>query len=126
MESIADRIVRVLLAEARCSECGGAYRAEDVHILRQLSDRVWDLAVVCSGCYTLSLVRAIVQPQAAAAPEGEAALPLLFTSELSSGERQHFADLDPIEMDELLDLSSFLDGFDGDFRRLFARGRPDS
>ncbi|MCB0217923.1 MAG: hypothetical protein KDH92_14875 [Chloroflexi bacterium] len=120
MASTADQIIRVLLQQARCADFDCAYRAEDVHVLRQRSDRVWDLAAVCNGCYTMSLIRAIVQaPESARVPSRQR--PVLATAELTRAERRHFDALDPIDADDVLDLHAFLSGFDGDFRGLFGR-----
>ncbi len=123
MASTADRIIRVLLAEARCTDCDCAYRAEDVHVLRQKSDKVWDLAAVCSSCYTMSLIRAIVQ-----APESRRGarvsthrLPKSRPSELTRAEAQRFETLTPVDRDDVLDMHQFLAGFDGDFRALFGQ-----
>lgn len=116
-DSGAEQVVRVLLRQARCADCDCSYRSENVHVLRQQDERVWDLAVVCHRCYTMSLVRAIVQGPAwqrrsvmpAAGPQHE----------LGPLERAHFRALSPVSMDDVLDIAGFLADFDGDFQRLF-------
>ncbi|MCE7939911.1 hypothetical protein DCC79_14330 [bacterium] len=127
MSSTTERIIRVLLDEARCTECGSAYHAEDVHVLRQVDERMWDLAVVCNGCYTLSLIRAIVKPNAAGVPAGRAPVvpEVELVTELTRAERRYFSDLPPVEVDDVLDMSAFLAEFDGDFRDLFGQDPVD-
>jgi len=122
----ADRIVRVLLDQARCTECGSPYHAEDVHILRHHEERIWDLAVVCNVCYTLSLIRAVVRITEDGKDEWLAGSHRVsFASELTTAERRHFAALTPVGTDDVLDVSDFLAGFDGDFRRVFEQDGVD-
>ena len=124
MNSTADRIIRVLLEQAHCTECGHGFHVEDVHVLRELDERIWDLAAVCNHCYTLSLIRAVVRPtdEDEAAPVGAVAEPRIrFTSELTSAERRYFSDAPPVDADDVLDVSAFLTAFDGDFRSLFGQ-----
>jgi len=123
MNNTAERIIRVLLEEARCTECGCAYHSEDVHVLRQLDDRIWDLAAVCNHCYTLSLIRAVVRPTDEP-DDGRPAVRVV--SELSTAERRRFSDLAPVGVDDVLDVSSFLNAFDGDFRELFGQDHPEA
>jgi hypothetical protein len=121
MERTAERVVRFLVDNARCTDCGGRYQAEDVYILAQRDRREWDLAAVCHDCHTLSLIRAIVRtPTTDDAPDG----PPLHVSELTAAEQRHFRALEPVEEDDVLDVSAFLAEFDGDFRGLFGREPP--
>jgi hypothetical protein len=123
MASTADQIIRVLLQQARCTDCDCAYRVEDVHVLRQSNERVWDLAAVCHRCYTMSLIRAVVQaPGSRALPSIRArGLAISVATELTMAERKRFACLSPVGSDDVLDLHDFLEDFDGDFRGLFGR-----
>ena len=112
-----------------CTECGHGYHAEDVHVLRELNERIWDLAAVCNHCYTLSLIRAVVRPTEVdeEAPAGVRAEPRIrLTSELTSAERRYFADSPPVDVDDVLDVSAFLTAFDGDFRTLFGQDIAES
>jgi hypothetical protein len=116
----AEQVVRVLLRQARCADCNCSYRSENVHVLRQQDDRIWDLAVVCHRCYTMSLVRAIVQGPAWQRRSDRSALPAVGPlHELDPLERAHFRALSPVSMDDVLDIAGFLADFDGDFQRLF-------
>lgn len=89
-------------------------------MLRQQDDRIWDLAVVCHRCYTMSLVRAIVQEPAWQRRSDRSAVPAAGPlHELGPLERAHFRTLSPVGMDDVLDIAGFLADFDGDFQRLF-------
>jgi len=129
MNSTAERIIRVLLTEAHCTECGHGYHAEDVHVLRELDERIWDLAAVCNHCYTLSLIRAVVHPTETD-EEGLIGAPaqprVRFTSELTSAERRYFAEAPAVDTDDVLDVTAFLSSFDGDFRTLFGQDIAES
>jgi len=123
MAGTAEQIIRVLLEQARCTDCDCPYRLEDVHVLRQSNERVWDLAAVCNQCYTMSLIRAIVQSPESKRGGGLQAhrLPSKTSSELTVAERKHFEALAPLDEDDVLDMTGFLSGFDGDFRGLFGQ-----
>ena len=130
--SAANRIIRFLVDNAHCAECGAHYHEEDVYVLGQLDLRIWDLAAVCHGCYTLSVVRAVVRPQADKV-KAEVAYDTVRTAqrsgalhELTAAEVRHFDDLPPIGVDDVLDVSEFLSEFDGDFRGFFGQEPEES
>lgn len=118
MEGTADRVIRFLVQNARCTDCGGDFHTEDVYVLDERDMREWDLGAVCHSCHTLTLIRAIVEPEGV-----ETSTPARIT-ELTQAEHTHFDDLAPIAADDVLDVVEFLEGFDGDFRELFGR-EPD-
>ena len=66
MDKTADQVIGYLVERKCCTDCGGHYDPEDVYILAQHGPRVFDLAVVCRYCYTLSFIRAVVRPRRAA------------------------------------------------------------
>ena len=111
-ESTSERVVRFLVDHARCSECRGAYLVENVHVLHQTGDRVWDLAAVCQQCYGLALIRAVVRSE-------DGRIHTEPAGEMTTAELRRFQRLRPIDRDDVLDVAAFLAGFDGDFARLF-------
>lgn len=149
MADTADRVVRFLIANACCTECDASYHLEDVHVLNQIRGRVWDLAAVCHVCLTLSIVRAVVrtppdlghahQAPSADHPGAESAesaqvsgldgsrgrIPVSL-HEMTAAERSHFGSLPPIDVDDVLDVTAFLEDFNGDFRCLFSREPEDA
>jgi hypothetical protein len=130
--SVTDKIIRFLVTHAHCTECGSHYRAEDVYVLVRSGRHIWDLAAVCHQCYTLSVVRAVVRPHRGdgdPTSDGEGLLatgsdvPDARLSEFTSEELLRFRTLGPIDADDVLDVSRFLESFDGDFHALFAEER---
>lgn len=124
MSSTADRVVQHVREHARCPHCHAAYRVEDIHVLGQLGHRIWDMAVVCSECYALSMLRAVVAaPDAPArSPDSEPDDPPAALDERSDVERLRLEGLGPIAPSDVRDAAAFLDGFDGDLRDWLARG----
>jgi hypothetical protein len=118
MADVVGEVIQYLVAHRKC-DCGAAYVPENVHVLNQPSQWVWDLAAVCQRCHTLTMVSASVRPadrpQRAAAPR---------PTELTAAELNYFGELPPVGIDDVLDLSEFLGAFDGDFRGLFSQS-PD-
>ncbi|MFN2114306.1 MAG: hypothetical protein ACK2T6_01235 [Anaerolineae bacterium] len=127
-----NRIIRFLVDNAHCAECGAHYHEEDVYVLGQLDLRIWDLAAVCHSCYTLSVVRAVVRPQsdqvkAEVAYDGVPAdRRREVLHEMTAAEVRHFDELPPIGKDDVLDVTHFLCEFDGDFRGLFGKEPDDT
>ncbi len=121
-EDTSERVVRFLIDHASCTDCASAYHSEDVHVLAHRDERVWELAAVCHNCYTLSLIRAVIKPrdhEVAATATARRSL-----HELTDAEARRFRRLTPLVEDDVLDVASFLSGFDGDFRGLFG-SEPD-
>ncbi|MBI2865876.1 MAG: hypothetical protein HYX99_00750 [Chloroflexi bacterium] len=101
------RQFRWLVSHIKCNNCGENLKPRDVQVLGQQED-LWFLSVICAGCHTQSLIAAMVQ-------EGRQAEPLEAAPELG----------EPVTADDVLDIHSFLDTFDGDFRRLLAEHKKD-
>jgi len=113
----AERVVQHLLEHSRCPHCGASYRLEDVHVLGQVGDRVWDLAAVCPECYELGLARAVVEWVEEALPSASDHDPHRAPSapdELGDAERIRLERLGPIAASDVADAAAFLERFDGD------------
>lgn len=110
--STAERVIRFLVDHARCKDCRGGYHVENVHVLHQTGDRIWDLAAVCDQCYGLALIRAVVRSE-------DGRIHTEPAGELTNAELRRFRRLSPIDRDDVLDATAFLTDFDGDFVRLF-------
>lgn len=117
MARVVDEVIQFLVAHRPCPECGRRFRPENVHVLDQPERWTWDLAAVCHGCHTMTMVSAEVRPEPA--PPVRAAGRF---SELTPSERAYFAGLEPVAVDDVLDMVELLAAFDGDFRALFSRG----
>lgn len=87
-----EAVIQHLIESVRCSECGGAYEAEDVYILSQEND-TWALVAYCPTCGLESVVMAYV-------------------------DATYSADMDPPDEDEVAAWGRFLAAFEGDLRDL--------
>lgn len=122
----AERVVQHVLEHARCPRCGASYRLEDVHVLGQFGDRIWDLAAVCPECYELGLSRAVVEWVEEAPPSVPDLDPVpspwpSLLDERSAAERVRLERLEPIAASDVADAAAFLERFDGDPRDWLAR-----
>lgn len=92
----------------KCSACGQRYEPDNIDVLGHRKD-LWFFSVYCSSCRTQYLIVAIVT-------KGEVRE---FITDLSESELEKFQGVDSVTADEVLEMHSFLKGFDGDFSRLF-------
>jgi len=99
--------VRRLITQIQCAICHQRYRLRDVRILER-RDEVWVIAVHCNRCGTRGIIFALVRE------EGEGPR---FT-ELTPEEWEKFRRMQPIDVDEALDLMRFIRQFEGDFKEL--------
>jgi hypothetical protein len=101
--------IKRLITTIKCGVCGQPYEGENVRILGH-RDALWFLSVFCPACRSQGLVAAVIK-------EGQ--MPRLIT-DLTETERAKFRELEPVDADDLLDIHSFLEAFDGDFAHLFS------
>ena len=113
MQVTSALVVERLVASRRCSQCGGSYDPEDVHVLARRGTGIWELAAVCRDCCTLSLIRAVARRSPRPAPRCP------WFGELTAAEQHRFGLLPPIRRNDVLDATAFLAAFDGDFQSLF-------
>jgi len=104
-------VVKRLMASIKCGVCGQGYEVDSVSVLGHSQD-LWFLQAFCSACHTRCLVAAVVK---------ESAEPELITSDLTEAELDKFKSVGKLAADEMLDVHNFLEGFDGDFSRLFSQ-----
>ena len=127
-EAREERIKRLIhAAVTRCSACQRQYMLEDFSVIGH-RDHLWMVTVVCEGCRNQGFITAIVEqpdsvPEAIVERERRARpgkRPPRAT-DLTPADRERFADTTPVSVDDLLDLSVFLDDFGGDFTALFGK-----
>jgi len=105
-----EKLIKRLMATMKCDSCGQHYEAYNIDVLGHRED-LWFLSVSCLACQTQSLVAAVIK-------EGKAPK---VTTDLTEAELDKFKEMDKLTADEVLDMHSFLKGFDGDFSRLFSQ-----
>ncbi len=104
-----EKLIKRFMTSIKCSVCGQHYEVGNVKVLSHQED-LWFLSVSCSACQTRCLV-------AAAIKKGKAPK---VTTDLTKTELDKFKEMDKLTADEVLDMHSFLKGFDGDFSQLFS------
>ncbi len=105
-----EKLIKRFMTSIKCSVCRQRYEVDNVKVLGHQED-LWFLSVFCSACQTQCLVAAVVK-------EGKAPK---VTTDLTETEWDKFKEMDKLTADEVLDMHSFLKGFDGDFSRLFSQ-----
>ena len=105
-----ESLIKRFMTSIKCGVCGQYYEVDNVKVLGHQED-LWFLSVFCSACQTQCLVAAVVK-------EGKAPK---VTTDLTEAEWDKFKEMDELTTDEVLDMHSFLKGFDGDFSQLFSQ-----
>ncbi len=101
--------IKNLMTSAKCSSCGQRYEAENIEILGH-HENTWFMSVFCVACRAQYFITAVIDK------EWEAET----VTDLSAAEVEKFRDIEGLKVDEVLDMHSFLEKFDGDFSRLFS------
>ena len=125
METPETQIKRIVLNRMeRCSVCHRDFGPEDIRVVSRKND-MWMLVVTCSECHGRNFVAAVM----ADGDTEEAQIALRQLSRDGSrpqveieevGEPTEKAPVgDRVTAEDVLDMHEFLEGFDGDFRRLF-------
>jgi hypothetical protein len=102
------RLIHRLVAQLRCASCGHPYITEDFALVHRWQD-LWVLSTRCRHCDETCQV--IVFMHLEAGPE-----PL---EELTPEETEAAGQWPPITADDVMNVHSFLQAFDGDFEALF-------
>jgi len=100
-------LIQYLVATVGCAMCGASYAAEDVKVLDHRGN-AWIIILACSQCGTRGLVLAMVTNQGQPDRLGE----------LSAAEMETFANMPPLDGDDVLDWHMFLRDYEGDLAGL--------
>lgn len=109
----------------RCSVCHRHFSTDDIHIINRKPD-MWTMLVECTECHSKNFVAALMNE----GDPGEAQLALRQLSDKAIRELTAKSDVpmyepegsidgDPVTAADVVDIHTFLDTFDGDFKRLF-------
>ena len=90
----------------KCGVCGKRYEAANINVLGHRED-LWFLSVFCGSCKSQGLVAAVIQ-------EGRLTEAI---TDLTEAEVSRMSD--PVTSDDLIDVHTYLQEFDGDFGELF-------
>jgi hypothetical protein len=121
MDTSDKQIKRIILNRMeRCGVCHHLFEPEDIHVISRRPD-MWMMVVECDECHSRNFVAAVLN-------DGDPSEAQLALRRLSEGSDREGLDADPVDSPapavttaDLLDMHEFLRGFDGDFRRLFAK-----
>ena len=126
MDSNENRIRKIVLERLGvCRVCHRVHESDDVHVVSQNPD-VWMMVVECPDCHTRSFVAAVVDEKQA--EDARIALRRL------AGEHLHDQEVDatgsdvipsptePVTDTDVDEMREFLNTFNGDFKRHFAKG----
>jgi hypothetical protein len=121
MDTSERQIKRIVLDRMeRCSVCHRGFEPDDVHVLSRKSD-MWMLMVSCGECNARNFVAAVIGD--GDAEEAQLALRRLGEEHVRSGVDGDDEPESPsgvaVSVDDVLDMHTFLQEFDGDFLGLF-------
>jgi len=103
-----ERFAKRILANMRCSKCDRHYDPGHINVLGH-QENVWFFSVYCSNCQSQGLVAASIKKDKRTN----------VVTDLSRSEMTKFSNSSRINSDDILEMHSFLNVFDGDFERIF-------
>jgi hypothetical protein len=113
----SSEVRRIVLSVVEdCAHCRQRFSLDDMRIVGR-NGSLWVLAVRCPECSAQSFVAAVVGEHDDGTTVEAAAIDFIDEDTDSS------IDAEPVCVDDVLDMHEFLEEFDGNFLRLFAR-RP--
>jgi hypothetical protein len=102
-----ERIIKKLMTSVKCTNCGQNYEIQNVKILGN-HHGLWFFSVYCSSCKSQFLIAATVSRDKVAV-----------VSDLTENELSRFKNAGTLTADDVLDMYSFMENFNGDFAKLF-------
>ena len=103
-----ENIVKRLMTSVKCNNCGRTYHMRDIKVIGN-HEEIWFLQVSCPSCRSRYLITAVIDREKN--PE--------LVSDLTEIEFSKFKNSTALDVDDVLDMHTFLEEFDGDFSRLF-------
>ena len=105
-------IIKRLVAALKCTSCGEDFHAEDIEILGTRGD-ICMINVYCNACDTKYYIGVVLDKDELDALEGLKENP-------GFGEMADLMQSEELTADEVTEMHSFLENFDGNFSQLFA------
>jgi transcription elongation factor Elf1 len=102
-----EHIVKKLMTSVKCTNCGQNYELPNINILAH-HHGLWFFSVTCSSCHSQFLIAATISNEK-----------VEVTSDLTEAETDRFKNASVPTADDVLDMYSYLEKFDGNFIRLF-------
>ena len=121
MDSSENRIRQIVLQRiGHCRVCHRQHEGGDVNMVSQ-DPHVWMMMVECPDCHTRSFVAAVVDEKHADEARNqlqEMAIELSIR-DMSATPAEPAPPAEPLSEDDVNGMRDFLEGFNGDFKRLF-------
>lgn len=118
MDTSEKQIKRIVLNRMeRCTVCHHVFAPDDIQVLSRRDD-MWMMVVTCTECHSRNFVAAVLG-------DGDPDQAQLALRQLSQRNEPEFPEVvitsavDPVTIDDVLDMHEFLVDFDGDFSRMF-------
>jgi hypothetical protein len=116
----SSEVRRIVLSVVEdCVQCRQRFSLDDMRVVGR-NGNLWVLAVRCPECSTQSFVAAVVGEHDDGTTVEAAAIDLIDEEDALEPE---FEAVDPVTVDDVLDMHRFLESFDGNFLRHFNRRR---
>jgi hypothetical protein len=128
MDTSDSQIRRIVVERMdRCTVCHRRFVEDDVEVVSRKSD-VWLMIVQCKDCHSRSFAAVVGDTSAPIDTEslfgfradGSIEITFEMDADFHDVELETGDDVDPVNVDDLLEMHDFLDSFDGDFKTLFA------
>lgn len=128
MDASDNQIRRIVVERMdRCTVCHRRFVEDDVEVVSRKSD-VWLMIVQCKDCHSRSFAAVVGDTSAPIDTESLFGFRSDGSIEISFETDGEFFDMqeddaepeDPVTVDDLLEMHTFLESFDGDFSSLFA------
>lgn len=130
MDNSDNQIRRIVVNRMdRCTVCHRRFVEDDVEVVSRKSD-VWLMIVQCKDCHSRSFAAVVGDTSAPIDTESlfgfrsDGSIEITFETDgeyfdLQQVNQTEEGQEDPVTVDDLLEMHSFLDSFDGDFQSLF-------
>lgn len=109
-DNMDSKYIRKIMSNLKCGICGHHYKSANINILGYQSD-VWFLNVSCQSCNSMALIAATFKKEKQSP----------FVTDLTKAEMSKLHDTEAITSDDIIDIYSYLQEFDGDFTKLFGK-----
>ncbi len=107
LEHMEERIVRKLVANVKCNQCGQPYQSENVKVLGH-QQAIWFFNVYCPACQNQFFIAATVSPDNN--PN---------ITDLTPADVSRLQQANPLTADDVLDMHAHLKNYHGDIVHLF-------
>ena len=106
---IDEEFIKRVISSVKCSVCGHSYQTGNIDVMGHQDD-LWILRIQCSSCATQGLVAAVIKKSMT--PET--------STDLTTAELVKFKRIEPIGINDVLDIHNLLQGFDQDISTLLS------